>query len=114
MTLVEQFERGTLPPSQFHHAQHLEVALWYGLHYTSEEALARMCASLRNYLAVQHVPAQKYSLPVTVAWMARVQSFLLTADRSRPFADLLADFRAAVAHLPPALTVSATIEKNPS
>jgi hypothetical protein len=115
MTLVEQFENATLPLAEFHHAQHLEVALWYTLHYPPGEACTRMSDGLRHYLAANHIPAGKYSQAVTDAWMARIAGFVATADRTRPFPDLLFALRAEVAALPPKLGTpeSATIEAKP-
>jgi hypothetical protein len=87
MDLIERFEQCTLPIAEMHHTQHLEIALWYVLHYPPEEALERMRDGLKALLAENGVPSS-YSEEVTVGWMAFVQDFAAHADRSLPFPDL--------------------------
>ena len=115
MKLVTQFENATLPLAEFHHAQHLEIALWYALHNPPEDALARMIAGLQRYLKANNIPAEKYSAAVTAAWMERIQQFLATADRAQSCEQLCRQLREEVAHLPVKLGApeSATIKDKP-
>lgn len=87
MDLIERFEQCTLPIAEMHHTQHLEIALWYGLHYPPQEALERMRNGLKALLAENGV-GSSYSEEVTAGWMTFVQDFAAHADRSLPFPDL--------------------------
>ena len=44
--LFSAFEDATLPPDQFHHAQHVRVAFLYLQKYEALEAIARFSAAL--------------------------------------------------------------------
>ena len=87
MDLIERFEQCTLPIAEMHHTQHLEIALWYVLHYPPEEALERMRNGLKALLAENGV-GSSYNEEVTLGWMQFVQEFASHADRSLPFPDL--------------------------
>ena len=87
MDLIERFEQCTLPIAEMHHTQHLEIALWYVLHYPPEEALDRMRNGLKALLAENGV-GSSYNEEVTLGWMRFVQEFTSHADRSLPFPDL--------------------------
>ena len=74
MDLIERFEQCTLPIAEMHHTQHLEIALWYVLHYPPEEALERMRNGLKALLAENGV-GSSYNEEVTLGWMTFVQEF---------------------------------------
>ena len=87
MDLIERFEQCTLPIAEMHHTQHLEIALWYVLHYPPEEALERMRNGLKALLAENGV-GSSYNEEVTLGWMQFVGEFTSHADRSLTFSDL--------------------------
>jgi len=87
MDLIERFEQCTLPIAEMHHTQHLEIALWYALHYPPPEALDRMRNGLKALLAENGV-GSSYDEEVTRGWMEFVQDFVAHADRSLPFPEL--------------------------
>lgn len=73
--LVSDFESGALPPSEFHHAQHLAVALWYVTHYRWDEAVDRFRAGIMRYLGHHDVDPTKYHETVTLFWLHAVATF---------------------------------------
>jgi hypothetical protein len=87
MDLIERFEQCTLPIAEMHHTQHLEIALWYVLHYPPEEALERMRNGLKALLA-QNGVGSSYNEEVTLGWMTFVQKFVAQVDRTVPFSEL--------------------------
>lgn len=87
MDLIERFEQCTLPIAEMHHTQHLEIALWYALHYPPPEALNRMHNGLKALLAENGV-GSSYDEEVTRGWMEFVQDFIAHADRALPFPEL--------------------------
>lgn len=115
MKLIAQFGDTTLPLSQFHHAEHLQIALCYAMHHGPEDALNRMSTGLQRYLQANRIPPEKYSAAVTAAWMERIQQFLSHADRAHPFEVLRAQLFDQVRVLPVKLggAESATMEKIP-
>jgi hypothetical protein len=88
--LTRALERGALPTSGFHHADHLRVA-WVYLQEspTVDAALARMAATLRRFAASVGKP-QKYSDAITAFWIYQMAA----ARAARPGADCAALLRA--------------------
>jgi hypothetical protein len=74
--LIRAFEDATLPMSDFHHREHLIIALWYAHHYPPPEALNRMRDGLQRLLVVSGRPATAYREDVTALWMRRAHDFL--------------------------------------
>jgi hypothetical protein len=66
--LVEKFEACTLPPGEFRHRQHVEVAWSYLRDYAPAEALARFAANLRRYAASLGA-SEKYHETITWAYL---------------------------------------------
>jgi len=80
---IEAFERGDVPASEFHHADHLRLALAYLADSSSvDEAIARMAAALTTFAAAAGVP-DKYHHTLTVFWMRMVARLL---DKDLPLA----------------------------
>lgn len=74
--LVRDFESCTIAAADFHHREHLVVAVWYLQTLSREEAVARMRASLLRFLDHQGVDPKKYSEQVTVFWIDEIASQL--------------------------------------
>ena len=85
-SLVASFERGTLPPHEFRHREHLHLAWCYLRGRPFEEAAARFETSLIAY-AERHGGAAKIDLPLTWAYLGLVKEALRVEDRS--FGELL-------------------------
>ena len=77
------FERGEIPPADFHHAAHLRLALAYLDECSSiEEATDRMAASIKRFAAAAG-KADKYHHTVTVFWIRMLARLL---DKNLPLA----------------------------
>ena len=73
------FDRGEIPPADFHHSAHLRLALAYLDECGSvEEATERMAESLRRF-ATAAGKAEKYHHTITVFWI-RMLARLLDKD----------------------------------
>jgi hypothetical protein len=80
--LVHHFEAATLPMADFHHREHLMVALWYAANYEPDEALSRVRAGLLRLLAVNGKSAAAYREDVTALWMQRAHEYLRFTNSS--------------------------------
>ena len=90
IAMARGLERGELPASGFHHADHLRVACVYLQESpTVDDALGRMAATLTRFAASVGTP-EKYSGAVTAFWMYQ----LAAARAVLPHADADALFRA--------------------
>ena len=45
---ISDFEAGTLPKSEWHHAEHVAVAFWYLSHLDEENAINRIRSGIQN------------------------------------------------------------------
>jgi hypothetical protein len=81
--LIDAFERGHIAPSDFHHADHLRLALAYLTESASvAEAVDRMATALRAFArAAGH--EEKYHHTLTVLWIQLVARLL---DKDLPLA----------------------------
>jgi hypothetical protein len=70
--VVRDFEACTTPATDFHHREHLTVAVWYLQTLSPNETVKRMRAALLRFLDHHGVDQQKYSEPVTVYWIETV------------------------------------------
>jgi hypothetical protein len=73
---IHAFESGRIPPQDFHHVDHLRLALAYLMDSTSvADATDRMAASLRTFArAAGH--EEKYHHTMTVIWVQLVARLL--------------------------------------
>ena len=74
--LVREFESCTIAAAEFHHREHLVVAVWYLQALTRDEAVARMRTALLRFIEHHGVDPKKYSEEVTVFWVDAVASQL--------------------------------------
>ena len=77
LTLVDRFERCLLSPTEFHHRDHLTVAVTYLYQSDFDAALERMVCSLRRF--VTHHGGTRYHQTLTHFWMIQAEQHL---DRS--------------------------------
>lgn len=73
--LLTAFEHGALAPDDFHHREHLAVALWYCRQHAENEALSQMREALHRFLT-KHNAMDAYSEPITQCWIQRVAAFV--------------------------------------
>ena len=72
LTLVDQFERCLLPKEEFHHRDHLTVAVVYLYAGDFDSAMDRMRASLKSFAQHHHVSGL-YHETLTRFWLQQVQ-----------------------------------------
>lgn len=70
--VVRGFETCTTAAADFHHREHLIVAVWYLQTLSPRQAVAKMRASLLQFLDHHGVDRAKYSEDVTVFWVDTV------------------------------------------
>ena len=80
LELKKQFEAGLLPPSEFSHRRHIQLAYIYLCQYEQELAFVCMRQSLQNYLTFQGIDASKYHETLTRAWILAVRHFMENAE----------------------------------
>jgi hypothetical protein len=73
---VRGFETCATPAADFHHREHLTVAVWYLQTLSRAEAVDRMRAGLLRFIEHHGVDPKKYSEEVTVFWVDAVASRL--------------------------------------
>jgi hypothetical protein len=87
--LVRSFEDGSLPRSEWTHASHLLVALWYLSRHPRDQATRLMRDGVQRYNA-RNGRLGAYHETITLSWIAVIARFLDRADRRRPVAELAA------------------------
>ena len=85
--LVRSFEDGSLPRSEWTHASHLLVGLWYMSRHPRDHATRLVRDGIRRYNHL-HGRDAGYHETVTLAWLAVIAGFLARCDRARPIAAL--------------------------
>jgi hypothetical protein len=88
MSLVDDFEAGTLDPASFGHREHLFVAWHYLKELSLEDALARYVRHLRALTIKLGVP-RKFHATITWTFMLLLHDAMQN-DRGVPFETLLA------------------------
>lgn len=74
--VVHGFETCATPAGDFHHREHLTVAVWYLQTLTLEEAVDRMREALYRFIDHHGVDPKKYSEEITVFWIREVAKHL--------------------------------------
>ena len=74
--VVRGFETCTTAAGDFHHREHLTVAVWYLQTLSRAEAVEKMRAALFRFLDHHGVDRKKYSEEVTVFWVDAVATHL--------------------------------------
>ncbi|HEY0545041.1 MAG TPA: hypothetical protein VGC91_06560 [Pyrinomonadaceae bacterium] len=89
--VVRKFEACLFSPGEFHHREHLTVALCYLLESNEQAALERLRANLFRFLEHHHIEANVYHETITLFWLKLVGHFLEGADKGRALAELTND-----------------------
>jgi hypothetical protein len=87
--LIRSFEDGSLARSEWTHASHLLVALWYMTRHPRDQATRLVRDGIRRYNHI-HGRDSGYHETITLAWVAVIARFLARADRDRPISELAA------------------------
>jgi len=77
--LVRRFERTELPRSEWTHAAHLTVGLWFVLHLPLEQALAAMREGITRYnnaVGIKNTDTSGYHETLTVLYVHAIQAFV--------------------------------------
>lgn len=79
LELVRSFETGTIRREDWHHAEHLVVALYYvsehGIQTATEKMRSGIFSLLRNAFAVDLAKEMPYHETLTIFWMQTVAEF---------------------------------------
>jgi len=78
--VVRGFETCATPAADFHHREHLTVAVWYLETGSREQTVERMRTGLLRFLGHHGVDAGKYSEDVTLFWVDAIASRLAEID----------------------------------
>ncbi len=76
LEVVRKFESCEYAPDDFHHREHLTVALCYLLEADEHGALERLRTNLLRFLAHHKIQADVYHETITLFWLKRVRHFL--------------------------------------
>ncbi len=77
--LVTAFNNCTLSRSEWNHAAHLTVALWYLIRYEKQEAIEQICNRIKRYNAAMGIKTTKnsgYHETMTLFWVWMVHHYL--------------------------------------
>ena len=86
--LIDWFEAGTLDPGAFGHRQHVQLTWLYLRRVGRPEAQRRLLTGLRA-LATRAGRPEKFSAPLTLAWIARIDCAREALGETHSFDDLL-------------------------
>jgi hypothetical protein len=87
--LLSAFEDASLPPDQFHHAQHVRMAFLYLQKYEPLEAIARFSAALNRFAAAHGKPGL-YHETITWAYLLLIRERLARAPAPQTWPDFAA------------------------
>jgi hypothetical protein len=88
-SLVRAFENGSLPRTEWTHARHLMVALWYLRLHGRDEATRLIRDGIRRYNFIQGNHTG-YHETITLAWVDVIERFLSGRERDMPVSLLAA------------------------
>lgn len=89
--LIQRFEDGSWPKADWHHREHLTVALWYLVHHPFDEAMSRTRLGIQRYNEHHCVKTTKdggYHDTLTIFFVRRIRQ-ILDENPALPFEELL-------------------------
>jgi hypothetical protein len=87
--LIQQFEDGTTPAANFHHADHVRLAFEYLHRYPALEALQKFSAALQRFAAAQG-KAERYHETITWAYLLLIRERIARADGAQTWEEFAA------------------------
>lgn len=78
-SLVDRFNKQTLPKNDWTHEAHIVVAFWYSSRYNEDEALIAVRNAIRNYnhaVGTVNSDSTGYHETLTVFWLRIVRTYL--------------------------------------
>jgi hypothetical protein len=104
-SLIHAFQECSLARSQWTHAAHLTVGLWYLFYDSESEAINAVRNGIKRYNSVQGIESTKdggYHETLTLFWMRIVRGYLAEESRNRSIVHLANGLIAQYAdrHLP--------------
>jgi hypothetical protein len=82
-SFIRAFEDGSLPKSEWTHARHLIMALWYIKRHHRDEATRRIREGIKRYNESKG-NLTGYHETITQAWIAVIDWLLIVKDRTLP------------------------------
>ncbi len=76
--VIGAFEQCTLPATDWNHAAHLTVGIWYMVQFEETEATERMIRGIQRYNLSQGIrttPTSGYHETITLFWLSVAKSF---------------------------------------
>jgi hypothetical protein len=89
-SFILAFENGSLPRSEWNHARHLIMALWYIRRHGRDEATVLIRDGIQRYNQ-RHDNLNGYHETITLAWVAVIERFLAARDRDSALSVLAAE-----------------------
>ncbi|BAZ37954.1 hypothetical protein NIES4101_38800 [Calothrix sp. NIES-4101] len=89
--LVTAFHNYSLPRSEWNHAAHLTIALWYLMHDEQNEAVNKIRDRIQKYNAVngiQNTQDSGYHETLTLFWMQIIHKYLLNVEAQSSLVEL--------------------------
>lgn len=89
--IVRKFNNCTLQRSNWNHAAHLIIALWYLTHYPELEAVNNIRDRIKKYnsaMGIQTTKNSGYHETITLFWIKIVQQYLATNSANNSFVEL--------------------------
>jgi hypothetical protein len=77
--LIARFESASLPPSAFHHAEHVRMGFAYVRQYSLLVALNKFSAALKHF-AIVHGKANLYHETITWAYLVLINERIARAE----------------------------------
>ena len=90
-SLVHAFQECSLPRSQWTHAAHLTIGLWYLFYDFEQEAIDAVRNGIKRYNSVQGIESTKdtgYHETLTLFWIGIVRGYLAEESRNRSIVHL--------------------------
>jgi hypothetical protein len=91
-SLIHAFQECSLPRSQWNHAAHLTVGLWYLFYDSEQEAIDAVRNGIKNYNSAQGIETTRnsgYHETLTMFWVGIIRRYLAEESRNRSMVSLV-------------------------
>ena len=83
------FEKGDIPPAEFHHRDHLRLAYVYLCEHETKPAFELYRHHVKKFLSDNGVPDDKYHETVTRSWVQAVRHFMEMCGSATSFEEMI-------------------------